>query len=225
MISILIPWRQPPGEEGEHRARVWKYLRPMWDGVAFEVVAADSPGERFSVAAATNEAARRATGSVFVTYGADQVPHREAISNAAMRVLDGQAWSPVFNAVGYLKQEVTERVLDGYTMLPEGDEPQWFAHIEPGAPGLYAVHCGVWFDVGGMDENFTGWGYEDLAMIAKLTTLHAPDPGWPDYLLRELWHPSAVRDRTEANPSHQRYHQHYVPALGDAVAMRALASS
>lgn len=83
----------------------------------------------------------------------------------------------------------------------------------------------LWDDVGGFDEGFVGWGFEDVAFWAALDTLGAEPvrrvagPCW------HLWHPLSP-ERDQSRPDYQRglaRRQRYLDARdAGPAAMRAL---
>lgn len=201
-VSVLIPWRTDHG----HRERLWTYLRPLWEALPVELCVTDDGGEDgapFSYAAGANRAAATATGDVLITWGADQLPDMAAIE-AAAAVADWHGWSMVFTRTGYYSPFHTEAILGGAN-------PSQFLleQIENHCTGIIAVRRDVWKAVGGMDERFRGWGYEDAALRDRLTRDHHPRLPAPSHMLRCLWHP--VRHRVYTGPNADLYYREYAP--------------
>jgi hypothetical protein len=81
----------------------------------------------------------------------------------------------------------------------------------------------LWDEMGGFDEAFSGWGYEDSAAAAAAQTLgdgiiRMPGDVW------HFWHPTA-REGRPGTATWQRNHargQRYRAAIGDREAIRAL---
>lgn len=190
MISVLIPWRtdgiDPPG----HRQRVWDYLRPLWDATGLQVCVGvdDRPGP-FSASYAFNRAAEQASGDRFALFGADHVPDPYRLMD-----ISDHPWEMLFAETHVLDEYDTLRVLAG-EIRPE----------EARVAERYAFSCGTvtctrsaWDQLGGMDEEFRGWGGEDVAFTALLERAFGPAPT-PTTPVRTLWHPPAPRDHAETN--------------------------
>lgn len=201
-VSILLPWRTDHG----HRERLWTYLRPLWEALPVELCVADDGGEDgapFSYAAGANRAAATATGDVLITWGADQLPSLLA-ATAAAEEARRHGWSMVYRRTGYYSPFHTEAILGGANPdhLP-------LEQTESHCTGLIAVHRDVWDAIGGMDERFHGWGYEDAALRDRLARGHGPQRPAPSAMLRCLWHP--VRHRVYTGPNADLYYREYAP--------------
>jgi hypothetical protein len=225
-LAVLVPWHQTPDAVGAHRARVWEYLRGEWIRAGVHVVAGSDPQAaetgRFSVSRALNNAARHAPDDVtmFALYGADHLPDLEVLRWAVER-LGEQPWTPLHRGIHYATAESTEQLLTGHIGL---GELVW-RFEDALCPGVLAVRREVWDYIGGMDEAFSSWGFEDSALVLALQTLTpAPHPGNLTALY-ELWHPETARDLSTENPNRQRFEREYIPAVGDPERMRAVSNA
>lgn len=210
-ISVLVPYHPSDAQ----RVRVWDYIAKQWSvlldaGVLYEVrVGADPLVGRchdhpefevppchhrapFSVSRALNEAASRATGDAFLLFGADHIPDASVIRHAREQLDRGFHWSPLYRELAYASESLTEAMLTHSAHTPAADQLDWEYHDSP-CPGVLAVTREAWQEVGGMDEDFEGPGFEDNDLVARLTARYAPGPASP-YTLRELWHGTAHRD-------------------------------
>lgn len=185
-VSVLVPFRG----DGGWRDSVWTHCRDIWNVLPYElVVGTDDGSGPFSVAAAFNDAAGRASGDAFVLYGADQIPDRERVDWAVAQ-LDAHPWCALYaNTAGYNKTS-THAILNGYdpARVPMG-------RSVPFCTGILAVRRDSWVK---FDERFYGWGCEDTAHRLALETLYGQPPT-PTGTLRCLYHPAAPRDRFDAN--------------------------
>lgn len=217
-LAVLIPWHQTPDDIGTQRSRVWDYLREQWIATGVHLVVGSDPlaaeTGRFSVARAVNNAARKAPDDVdvFALYGADHIPNPDVLHWAAEK-LQRRAWTPLHRGIRYATRESTDAVLDDRGDL---DGLQWGAtHTQALCPGVLAIRRGAWEYVGGYDEAFESWGYEDSALVAVLNTVFPiPEPTGLTPLC-ELWHPEGHRDMSTANPNRVRFETEYQPAIGD----------
>ena len=200
-VSILIPWRS----DHSHRERLWSYLRPRWEALPYQLcVASDGAedGAPFDYAAAANKAAAEATGDVLITWGADQFPDAHAI-DAAAETATTWGWAMAFDRNATFSPFDTEQILAGANHRLLGPEI-----IEPHCTGIIAVRRSIWDAIGGMDERFHGWGYEDAALRDRLIRDYGKPPVRPGTLLG-LWHP--VRHRVYTGPNAELYYREYAP--------------
>lgn len=212
-VSLLIPWRSD-GPEG-HRQKVWDYLRPLWEKTEFEVCVGEDdvsgPHDEplsFSCSQALNRAAAKAGGDVFVTMGADYFPMPAAVQRAAELALRYPPyWMPVFGAVEYVSEGSTKALLSGalktenHTILRNMIDA-----VDQGCMGITAVKASMWHQVGGMDERYRGWGWEDTDLRRRLTA--ASYQHKPKFLHTRgvaLWHDGGHRDLTYNNPNRRLF--------------------
>jgi hypothetical protein len=190
-VSVLIPFR---GDDG-HRDKLWSYVRNLWEQLPVELVVGSDPGDQpFNVARAFNDAASRATGDLFVLFGADQLPDIDRIAWALNQAEDGAFWCPLFAATGAYREHDTRLIVENGANPANYDFAQW----APFCTGILAVTRDGWVEINGMDERFFGWGCEDTAVRMALEVILGPAPE-PTGTLACLWHPAAPRDRFEAN--------------------------
>jgi hypothetical protein len=196
-LAVIVPW----GTDHGPRERVWDFLRPRWERTGADLIVGADPlfAERgtFSVSRAINNAVRLAPPEydAFALFGADHVPDAAVLDHAA-RQLAQREWTPLYRRIAYADEVSSRLWLDAAG--PDDDlTGTW--HEEPQlCPGVLAVRRDLFGRVGGMDERFEGWGYEDTALVDKLTAAAAP--GQPsDATLRELWHPTGHRDLNGPN--------------------------
>jgi hypothetical protein len=195
-ISILIPWRTDNGQ----RQRVWDFLRPLWTKTDFEIcIGEDDAAGPFNCSRALNRAAAQATGNVFVPMGADHYPNTTAVDSAARLAQRNAAWQPVFGGVYRLSQRGTDELLTvgqpSYSMVE---------HIDTVCKGINAVTRGSWETVGGMDERYAGWGWEDDDLVRRLQRRYGSVTP-PSIRVIALWHESAHQDLSYGNPNRRLF--------------------
>lgn len=206
-ISILIPWRTDNGQ----RQRVWNHLRPLWDKTEFEISVGEDDSdlnEPFNCAKALNRAAAKATGDVLVTMGADYYPLPSSLKYAAHIALREPGWCAAFDSVRYLSRDNTEMMLLGDVRFDDSRPvTNWpTERIDHGCQGITAVRAELWRKVGGMDERYRGWGWEDTAFrrtLYRAGSLYVPERTFLPGLA--LWHDESHRDLTYNNPNRRLF--------------------
>lgn len=193
MTLIVVPYR----DDG-HRAAACQYvcdqLRSMLPGS--ELLLCDSGHETFNRSASRNLGVKSAgQGEIVVVCDADTVPDPAGLSSALRRAPSGGLHYP-FAVVNYLTQAGSELVLAG-----QQPDPAWVEFSLPSAHGGCMVMLAeAWRAVGGQDECFTGWGFEDNAWWATVkdrlgVPVHHAGVAW------HLWHPA---DRYAGTPEQTR---------------------
>lgn len=186
MISVLIPFRG----YGAWRDRVWAHCRKLWAVLDVELVVGTDDGVGpFKIAQAFNDAASRATGDVFILYGADHIPDWERITWAAKQ-LETHEWCALYaNTSGY-GEASTNAIFAGAmpSAVPQGA-------TAPFCTAIIGIRREAWIPY---DERFTGWGCEDSAWRLMLETIYGLSPD-PTGTLMCLYHEGASRDHFTAN--------------------------
>jgi hypothetical protein len=239
-ISLLVPFR----DDGEHRSRVWQWLKRYWiyHLPSVEIIQGYDKHYPFSKATAVNNAAEQATGKVFVILDADAYLAPQVLRNCADNILDAlkshrRLWYMPYTHLYRLNRPTTEQILSanprqGVQMItpPPSD---W---LEPGRSHHYGHSYGAmvqvmpreaFFAVSGMDCRFRGWGSEDASMLRALDTLYAPHELTSNDLWH-LWHEHVGSDwRTrrwvgQYGAQNSRLAQRYAYATGEPALMQAL---
>lgn len=187
MISVLVPFRSDNGQ----RDILWNHCRKLWSVLPVELVIGEDPltDHPFSFARGINNAASKATGNIFIVFGADQLPDWDRIEWAAQQ-LETHQWCALYaNTTGY-GQTSTNAILSGYLpdRVPHGS---W----APFCTGIIAVRAESWVN---FDERFEGWGGEDVAWRMTLEALYGPAPE-PTGTLKCLFHEPASKEHTDSN--------------------------
>lgn len=196
-VSVLIPWRAgDPQREG-----VWNYIRNQWfelsSVLGFEIVVGqpDDMEGPFNCASALNNAWRRATRPNVVMFGADCLPDVTAISEAMWRIDRGELWVPLFKDTQYYGQYSTHRIINGDDSLYHLPDPNLYV---PFQTGVLALTHQAYYQAGGHDDRFVGWGAEDSAFRISLYRLFG-DSEPVDRSLYCLWHETGHRSMNQNN--------------------------
>lgn len=209
-VSILIPWRT----DNASRQRAFDYVVPRWEATGADVcVGQDDPDGPFNCSRAQNRAFRQAKHDRLLMFGADQVPPPPDelwVMEHAFGWL-GHDWFPLMAETGYYSRDSTDRILAGADPFEEPLE-----YTLPFCTGVIGVTRDAYESAGGMDERFSGWGYEDAAFRQTLAGLFGAPPALAN-TLRCLWHET---DHRKAVSPNQVLMRDYTP-LTDPVSTRA----
>lgn len=178
-VTVVIPWRPTPTRVPAYE-RVTAHLAPL-EARGWLIRPTDTEHDPFNRAAARNAGIRAAPDGVVIVHDADiLIPHRQLTDAVRDATRTGALVTP-------------------YTRVTYTDAKGRPWHITTDAPGGCAVATRTaWATLGGYDDTFTGWGYEDnaLAAHAARTIGRAHIPGDAVH----LWHDPDPRDeRTDAN--------------------------
>lgn len=182
-IVILVPWRG--GDD--RREWLWDICRPWLERFGWPIFCGDSVGP-WARAAAVNAAEKKARASggwdLALVADTDTIPDPDSI----YRALD---W---IRATGGAARPHAERWMltrEGSLLAAQRgvsaiDKTKHLSQQFAGG-GLLVITRDAWDKVGGFDESFIGWGYEDSAMTMSLLNLGLWErlPGEAFH----LWHP------------------------------------
>lgn len=186
--SVVVPWRSGC----PHRLASWRWLRPKWEALGFEVVEGVHDEGPWCKALAVADGIRKATGSVLVLADADvwcdQTP------DAVARCLDGVAWAVPHSLVHRLTHDATLDVIRGLPLTRRSfrrdslEEGSYRAHL---GGGITVIRRDAYEQVP-LDPRFRSWGHEDDAWALALAALIGP--AWQSTApLWHLWHPPQPR--------------------------------
>lgn len=205
-LDVLIPWG---GEiDDPWRTSAFWWLRHRYRSLLPEatVIIGTSTQEPFNRSEARNNAFRASNADTLLIADADTVFQPEAIRGAVRLLGNGAPWViPYREQAGYysLSQTATKRIFESppESDVPEPvDEDDWeHKHASPADPlpswaGMLVLPRAAWEKVGGYDEGFIGWGWEDLAFRTALDRLVGPHRRIQNSYVLHLWH-----ERSEAD--------------------------
>jgi pyruvyltransferase len=247
-VSLLVPYR----DDHEFRARVWHWLKEYWSDhlESFEIIQGHDEWYPFSKGCAINDAASRARGRVFVILDADAYLNsrfmQQYIDNIDAAVKAGKRrWYIPYNKLYRMSQEATvalietspasdyaistpppKNILDSSPLNPHDHNSVNYGHLYGAL--IQILPREAFFDVGGMDPRFRGWGSEDVSFMHAVDTIYCQhELGYNDAL--HLWHarPGISWDtrRWIGQPdtvANSRLAQRYTMATSEAGFMQAL---
>jgi hypothetical protein len=206
-ISLLVPFR----DNGEFRTKAWAWLEQYWTAhlPSAEIVVGRYTGTPFNKAAAVNDAASRARGRVFVVCDADAYMDSQVVQNCANNIdaavkTNQKLWYIPYNKLYRLAQATTQELLFNNPAapfaIPTPPPESWLESSGMATHDVksrdYGHHYGAmmqimpaeaFFQVGGMDPRFAGWGSEDVSFMKALDTLYGQHEITQNEILH-LWH-------------------------------------
>jgi hypothetical protein len=194
-VAICIPWRPQP-----HRIAAYERVRRFYRDVGLDdlVIIADSdPLRDFNLSDARNRAVQMAGNrgaEVVVVADADTIPDFKVLMRAVKRASRyGRVIYP-FTEYVYLG-DVNPELLEDFNSAPI--ERVYTASVG----GMVVLTTRLYWELGGFDDCFTRWGYEDNAFLAAAQTL-----AQVERLEGKVWAFShdAERDLSGRNPGSYR---------------------
>jgi hypothetical protein len=152
---------------------------------------------------ALNSAARLARGRTLVLHDGDMAVPMDYATEIQKRVAEGHDAINLKRFVFYLDRQQTASVLDGKQVLSSVSAPAVVQNLEAG--GSVAITSEAFDAIGGMDEEFVGWGGEDNEFWERCQVRSV----WPyGYLsLVHLWHETQPRKGDPSNPALIRHRE------------------
>lgn len=183
---MLVPRRS----DGGHRDRLWEFAKAWWleqhpDWPIFEGHSPDGP---FNRSAATNDAHRQAgPRDAYLVIDSDIIADPAAVRSIVQVAVDRGCMAVSHKRRVMLSQQMTDRILDGYVGSWEArGQKVW----TDSCSCCIAVSSTLWDQIGGFDEGYVGWGYEDSAFGA-LAIHHGGPIHFEPSTLFHLWHPES----------------------------------
>ncbi len=214
-------------EDGGHRDRLWQFCRDRWAEQLpdWRIVEGhfDDPGP-FCLSVASNRAAALAGDWTVALYvGADWLVRDPAQVHAAADLAE-RTGQLVFahNHTVVLSADATDRLLNGAQF--EEVEQDGSQHTNTFS-GALCVTRELWDAVGGFDERYRQWGFDDLGFWDACNALGGGFERVPG-TIAHLYHPQVWEER-EGNPHHginQVLWERYRAVRSDARGMVALLS-
>lgn len=180
-----------------------------------EQIIVDSGHTYFNVAASRNLAVKQAGSGIVVIADSDMLPSEQGIRSAVNAAAHGGVHLP-FTRYRALSHASTARFylrkLDPHNLASEYESTESVA-------GCIVVRADVWDDLGGMDERFEHWGWEDNAFSYVVESLLG---GMIRHegITNHLFHPNLCRPKSESYLKNKALSEEYKRLIDDPVAMR-----
>lgn len=198
-LSILVPFRSDP--ENTYRDTIFQWNLKRLSAVfpETEIIVGESPDGPFNLSAARNDAFKRSTRPYVAIVDSDTIFNRSLVEDCLVYLKSpGSTWSLPYNEYHVLDQESGKAILGrniDIEIHPEElvddivlyDPPRNKDHAPP-MSGLVMISSNNYRRVGGFDERFEGWGFEDWAFRVAADNRVGPCQRF-DAPIFHIWHP------------------------------------
>lgn len=192
---FLVPRR----DDGGHRDRLWAYCRTRWerlfpDARVYEGHHNDGPFNRSAaINTASANADRDGRWDVGIVIDSDVLLSVSQVRAAIDRAAETGRVTWAHRRWRGVREDATERLTQRKSApLPaELERDEMDLIVERTNPLSWsccvAIPRAVWDDMGGFDERFKGWGFEDMAFMSVVCGLYGHERIEGDVI--HLWHP------------------------------------
>lgn len=198
-ISVIVPWK----DTGDiHRRRSWEWLRLRYENLLsysfdVELVYGSNQSEPFSRGGSRNHLVKLSTADTLLIADADTVFNEDQIKDGVGLLEQGAPWVIPYDRGRYynLTRQASADVVvkDPKRTIPEPTNSEEWDHKLDSWAGLLLMTRSAFEKVGGYDERFIGWGYEDNAFRAAMDSVVGSHQRTSHYALH-LWHPAIETD-------------------------------
>lgn len=191
MISFCIPYR--PVDQYRKEAFDVVHRSLVYDWPDDEILISDSGDDPFSRSKSRNDAARSSTGDTLVFVDADSFVSKEQIQVAVTTATTfgwcfpyDRYYSLTPTGSDYFRSFGEVATIHDVLFTFPGPDP---VDRPPSVGGCVVVRRGAFEAVGGYDERFLGWSFEDRAFAYALEALYGRARRVSGALYH-LWHPT-----------------------------------
>lgn len=196
-IDIVIPWRN---SGCKYRLKHFNFLRNYYSKIG-NVIISDSQKKIFNRSEARNAGVNKCSAKNIMIVDADNYISKKQINLSIDMLNKNNCIIRPFSYICYLNESATKRFYKEKDKFIFNDYDYDYMHPSiislENSGGSYITTKDIWNKSGGMDEEFEGWGLEDLAfnMMCKAKSIKQKFIEGPNY---HLYHP-AERKLSENN--------------------------
>ena len=231
-VSLVVPLGEGHNETREVH---WEWLRARWEALRpeWEIIEGRCRADRWCKADAVADAARWATGDVWVICDADLWVESWPTLKEAAELATVHPWVVPCGNVYRLNSHATNELVahdpdrqvtwpiarSALDLTTRNANPY---RLFPGG-GIFALTPEAYDRAGGFDPRFVGWGGEDTSLGAALDTLAGPHHRL-DASVWHLRHPKSKQADKIGRPTgvNERLTRRYLAATVDREAMQRL---
>lgn len=185
-ISVLVPFKP----DGGYRDKDWEWLKRRYEFLMpnAELCIADSDITPYCRSAAVNNAAKQASRDILVIADAD-IAFDIKLMETAVKMLSNHAWVIPHEERKELNEAHTIELLKKDPAITMSDDDFTGCVSFPyGVSSIILVPRRYFEYVGGFDERFKGWGYEDNAFAMAMDVLCGPHARLQGGVIWHLYH-------------------------------------
>lgn len=218
---VLVPRRS----DGGWRDQLWAHCRPLWDARGWSIYEGHHGADegKFNRSAAINRAAHAAGewDQAFIIDG-DVIAGDDQIHEALDRTRRWGVLTFAYAAYWTLTKRATTQLISRGRLDGDWHKQATFVAVNMSS-SIECVPRTLWDEVGGFDETFDGWGWEDVAFMFACAAMRGGRFDRTAGEVWHLWHPHSTTDRNrEVADANEARCQPYIDARYDREAMRAV---
>jgi predicted glycosyltransferase involved in capsule biosynthesis len=183
--------------EQDTKSLIKEYL-PKW--VTHLFLKTETSSKIYNRSAAFNHGGKKARGKILLLHDNDMLIPDTYCKDIATIVSRGYEAINIKRYIFYLTRSHSERIIRSLNEFPI-EAPEYIVqNLEAG--GSMAITKNAYFAIGGMDEEFVGWGGEDIEFWKRCSLLKRWIWGYQPIL--HLWHQSQPLKDKKDNPNIDR---------------------
>ena len=199
-LSIVLPYR--PSEDG-YRSAIFDWIYKRYEQLFpdSEIIVCDSNDEQFSRSKSRNIGVDQSTKKFILLADADIIPFKQFIESGIFDINNGVSWMILYdNDLYFNADKSSSKIILNSDPISEIIPSQiiWEHKITSWA-GQLLFKREDFYEIGGYDERFTGWGYEDNAFQVAADTILGQHKRVRNAWTIHLWHPYS-HDSTFGQP-------------------------
>jgi len=216
-VACAVPWRPGQPDRERHHAIVKSHLQAILPNAYH--VDVDTDHEAFCLAGCRNQgvrAAQEAGCDVVVLCDADTLPEPAPLLAAINSAQDGRLHLPYRTFKGFSPAGTA-----AYLAGTPAHRCEVELQTEWSTGGVMVIQPAAWWRMGGSDERFRGWGFEDTATRVACDALLGPTVRHTGTIYH-LWHPTSRDPNSPLFKANQALMRRYEAAEGRPNKVRAL---
>lgn len=196
--------------EQDGKPQIKEYL-PEW--IRYFFLSMDSDLSTYNRSAAFNYGARQAKGEILLLHDNDMLVPETYCKEIIAIAKNGFDAINIKRFVFYLNKRSSLEVISSPSCLVQAVPEYIVQNLEAG--GSMAIKRDTYFSLGGMDEEFVGWGGEDIEFWQRCSLVNRWI--WGFLPIIHLWHKSQPLKKTANNPNIDRLESLDAIALNERV--------